>query len=70
MEQGQQLGRAVTDVLMWLVLRMPLASPAMTRIRYRLEGPGFAAAPYRQAERFADLVGLLDQLFSAGRLDQ
>ena len=62
-EQRQQLGRAVADVLVRLAGREPGGLPAAARIRHRLERPGLVLGPHRQPPLRPQPVGVLDQLF-------
>jgi hypothetical protein len=48
---------------MRLPLGLPLAGPTLPRVGYRLKRPSLVGRPDWQAELFAGLVGLLDQLF-------
>ena len=50
-EQGQQLGRPATDVLMWAETRLPCRRPAGPWPRNRLVRTGLILAPDRQAGR-------------------
>src|SRR4051794_4526526 len=65
MEQGQDLGRAAADVFVRLRRRSPSRLLRHTRMRHRLERPGFVLAPDREPKLRAQDVGLLDQLFLA-----
>jgi hypothetical protein len=65
MEQGQDLGRAATDVLVRVPRRMSLRLPGQTRMRHGLEGTRLVLAPDRQPLLGSLRVGLLDQLFLA-----
>ena len=60
-EQGQQLGSASSDVLVGLTRRLALRLPGATGLWNSLVGPGFIFTPHRQAQGFAQTVGLFDQ---------
>ena len=62
-EQRQDLGRAVAEVLVGQASRLARRPPAPARVGDRLERPGLVGAPDRQAHRLAEPVGVLDQLF-------
>ena len=62
-EQRQDLGRAVAEVLVRLARRLALGPPGLAGVGDRLERPGLVGAPDRQAHRLAQAVGVLDQLF-------
>lgn len=51
-EQGQQLGRPATDVLMWAETGLPCRRPAGPWLRNRLVWASLILAPDRQAGRF------------------
>ena len=48
-KQGQQLGRAIAEILMGLTLGLTRWAPVMTRIRDSLIGTGFIFAPDSQS---------------------
>ncbi len=65
-EQRQQLGRATADVLMRLAERLALGLPGLARLRDGLIRAGLILAPQRDAHRFGDAIGQVDQpLFSS-----
>ncbi len=65
-EQGQQLRRATTDVLVRLALRLALGLPGVTGLRDSLVRASLILAPQVDADRFGDAIGQVDQpLFSS-----
>ena len=62
-EQRQDLGRAVAEVLVRLPRRLALGPPGLAGVGDRLVRPGLVGAPDRQPHRLAGAVGVLDQLF-------
>ena len=63
MEEREDLGRAVAEVLVRLPRRLGLGPPGLAGIRDRLERPGLVGAPDRQLGRLAGTLGVLDPLF-------
>src|SRR5207237_3461147 len=70
-EQGQQLGGAPTDVFVRLTARLALTLPGLSGLWDGLIRAGLVLAPQRDAHRFGDAIGEVDQapffLRSAGR---
>src|SRR6266542_5787333 len=60
-EQGQQLGRAAADVLMWLAKWLSRRSPGLTRLWDGLVRTCFVLAPHGNADGFTNVVGEFDQ---------
>src|SRR3954465_13582514 len=65
MKQGQDLGRAAADVLVWLEGGLAAWLPSLAGMRHRLKRPGLVLAPDREPKLRPQRVGLLDQLFLA-----
>src|SRR5215472_10492803 len=70
-EQGQQLGRATTEVLVWLPTWFALWLPGMAGLRNGLIRASLVLTPEWDAHRFSDAVGQVDQvaLFLSLRVD-
>ena len=64
-KQGQQLGRAIAEILMGLTLGLTRLAPVMTRIRDGLIGTRFIFAPHRQTQDLGNPIRPLNQLFFA-----
>jgi len=62
-KQGQHFGRALAEVFLRLLRRLPFGLPTGARLRHCLERTSFVFAPDFQAELLAQRVGVLDQLF-------
>src|SRR5947209_1561874 len=60
-EQGQELGGAVSDVLMRLPSRIPLRCPALARIGHGAIRSCLVLIPQGDARRFRHPIGQLDQ---------
>jgi hypothetical protein len=65
MKQGQHFRRAIADVLVRLADGLPTGLPTGARIGLGLVWPRFILIPDRQAQLFAQRIGVCDQLFFA-----
>jgi len=65
MEQGQQFGRPVPNILVRLMVGLSLRSPATSLVGHSLKGSGLVRIPHRQTKRLSYLVSLLNQTFFA-----
>jgi hypothetical protein len=61
-EQREELGRAVAEILVRLARRLALGPPGGAGMGNGLERPGLIGASDRQAQRLAGAVGILDQI--------
>ena len=62
-KQRQHFGRALAEIFVRLLCRLPFWLPTGAGLRHRLERARFILAPDFQAELRAQRVGVLDQLF-------
>lgn len=67
MEQGQQFGRAVADIFVWLLTRCATQLPTGSGIRNGLIRSRFILTPDLNARRFAQGVRRLYRFFLASR---